>query len=555
MRKLIVCMAAVAMLLAVPVFAQSGVGTDVFAPQAELERATTTFDRAAATEAMQVRHGWLAAQQVRAAMGSAARVEVTDAELSDVWNHNEPRQRVGIAKDVNFAIAPGFDGFGATRMSRDGFVWTGVVRSPGAAAMRLHFDGVDLPQGVELYIYNTLGEAFGPYTGRGLLGSGDFWAQTLVGDEALVQLHYRGADVRTALEGSSLRIAGVAHLTEAFQLAVSRRAALTADKAFCSFNESCVENASCSSMSSAVNAAQDAVAHMQFVISPYVYICTGGLLNDTASSGTPYFLTANHCLSSQSVANSLETFFQFTTPCGGSCYNPDGAVPSMVGSTLLATNSSTDFTFLQLSGSAPAGSAFLGWTTSAVAYANGLDLYRISHPAGAPQAYSEQSVNTSYGTCGTLPRGNFIYSQTTYAGTEGGSSGSPVVNSSGQVVGQLYGRCGTNINNACDHNSNATVDGAFAVTYGSISQWLDPGSGCTDSDGDGSCASVDCDDSDATAYPGAAELCGDSVDNDCDGSVDEGCSACLANGAWCSVNADCCSNKCQGWWIFKTCRP
>ncbi len=35
---------------------------------------------------------------------------------------------------------------------------------------------------------------------------------------------------------------------------------------------------------------------------------------------------------------------------------------------------------------------------------------------------------------------------------------------------------------------------------------------------------VDCDDSDETTYPGAAEAC-DNVDNNCDGEVDEGCSA------------------------------
>ena len=42
-----------------------------------------------------------------------------------------------------------------------------------------------------------------------------------------------------------------------------------------------------------------------------------------------------------------------------------------------------------------------------------------------------------------------------------------------------------------------------------------------DSDGDGTSDCNDCDDNDNTIYPGALELC-DGVDNDCDGSVDEG---------------------------------
>lgn len=52
----------------------------------------------------------------------------------------------------------------------------------------------------------------------------------------------------------------------------------------------------------------------------------------------------------------------------------------------------------------------------------------------------------------------------------------------------------------------------------------------------------DCNDLEALAYPGAAEVCADLIDNNCDGSIDEGCGIADADGDGFDVTLDCNDN-------------
>jgi hypothetical protein len=59
-----------------------------------------------------------------------------------------------------------------------------------------------------------------------------------------------------------------------------------------------------------------------------------------------------------------------------------------------------------------------------------------------------------------------------------------------------------------------------------IRSWLtcaQGGGGGADADGDGVASCLDCDDGSPATYPGAAEICGDGVDQNCNGIADDGC--------------------------------
>lgn len=527
MRKtswIAVAVAAIAMVAVAPVDAAS-VSIAPASPQADTVVVTHPVGFAARKAAVQSLHQQLVAREVSAAAGRALVVNIP-AETAERIGGPAPavgRLLVGAALDVKTPIDLGGANrlgtkrssardFGAIRgIGGGGFVWSGVVNAPGASAVRLHFSGFDLPAGAALYVYGADGQAAGPYTGRGPLGTGVLHTNTIFGDTVRVQLLQEGKASRLP---RGLVLESVGYMGPRFIKALippESDTPLFSAKAFCSYNETCVQNAACVS-SGAVADARQAVASILFQSGSSFFICTGGLLADTGATQTPFFLTANHCISSSSEASSVETYFDYVTTCSNpNCTQPYSNIGETVGATILSGSSNTDHTLLQLSSNpvTPDGTvAYLGWNSTAVANSNGTDLFRISHPSGAPQAYSEHSVDTGAPTCGGLPRGNFIYSRDTFGATEGGSSGSPVVDGNGDVVGQLFGACGFNVNDPCDAASNATVDGAFAAYFSSVAAFLDPGGG----------------------------------------------PSCFPKGASCTADSQCCSNKCKGPSGNKSCK-
>ncbi len=340
--------------------------------------------------------------------------------------------------------------------------WATRVHVDEAYRLRLHLLAVQLPAGARMWVWGSGGEAreFGLELKA---PAGDLWTPSVEGPDLMLEVH---APVSAVAARFTLR-----EVLELFRVGTAEGLVPSLDSTTCLVDAACVPG------SGLLTALQHAVAQLQFVEGSNGFLCTGGLLNNTRADGTPYLLTAHHCFSDQTVASTLEAFFQYEDPSCGIAAPQESTFPHTNGATLLATGatgSQSDFTLVRLSGSIPGNSAFLGWNADPGVLTNGTLLFRVSHPLGRPQAFSETQVLASGSECAGTFRPNYLYSTKVPNGgdTAGGSSGAPVVLENGQVVGQLYGECGDPFNNC--NQINTDVDGAFSQTFPAISQWLDP---------------------------------------------------------------------------------
>ncbi|WCM93882.1 trypsin-like peptidase domain-containing protein [Acidovorax sp. NCPPB 2350] len=224
---------------------------------------------------------------------------------------------------------------------------------------------------------------------------------------------------------------------------------------------------------------RNAVARMTFVDSGLTYNCTGTLLNDRDSTGTPYFLTANHCISSQTVASSLQTDWFFRSPSCNSRTLSSSAARRTGGATLLYASSNTDTSFLRLNEAPPAGAVFAAWDANAQSLSSAVA--GIHHPKGDLQKISFGSIVSTLSctsdsattmTCTTASGlgGSFYRVTYTQGTTQAGSSGSAIFRG-GAVVGTLYG---SNSNDQCTTTA-FSVYGRFDLAYSAaLQQWLSP---------------------------------------------------------------------------------
>lgn len=220
-------------------------------------------------------------------------------------------------------------------------------------------------------------------------------------------------------------------------------------------------------------AQRNAVARMLFTQGGKTYVCTGTLLNDAASSGTPYFLSANHCISTQAGASTLQTDWFYRSPSCNSRTLSATSARRIGGATLLWASAGTDMALLRLNDAPPSGAVFAGWDVSGVAPGSAVaglhhprgDLLKASFGSLAGQTACTPTSGTEFNCSGSS--GNFYRVGWSRGTTEGGSSGSALFRAN-RVVGTLYGG-----NASCGVAQSMDVYGRLDVAYAAgLNQWL-----------------------------------------------------------------------------------
>ncbi len=201
---------------------------------------------------------------------------------------------------------------------------------------------------------------------------------------------------------------------------------------------------------SSMQKAADPVGRMLFQSGGSWYLCTGSLI-----SANSHFLTNNHCIADQSGATSLEVWWRYqSSTCDGTSGQKEYV---STGAQFITTNASLDFTLLQLTDTKPVQS--YGF----IPIANRLPIQgeRIwipQHGGGSIKRFAVESDMDEGGYAvvdddnleGWIDNSDFGY----YADTEGGSSGSPVLDSQNKLLGiHHFGlpngySCGTYMNQA-----------------------------------------------------------------------------------------------------------
>jgi len=226
----------------------------------------------------------------------------------------------------------------------------------------------------------------------------------------------------------------------------------------------------------------NSTVRMRLVMEEGIGWCSGSFVNNTRNDKTPYVLSAHHCQYDYTPIYEMWRFdFQYLSP---TCTNPpvEPQYLSITGCDLVAGGQASDFLLLLLNEDVPLNQevTFAGWDrddtakpdTSYLVHHPNADIRKISTSVNEATIHPNQ-IGWTEGY--TTPAHHHFRLKFTEGGHEPGSSGGPLFNQDGYLVGQLHG--GTA---GCEATNSAFI-GRLSKSWSfgptpqeRLSDWLDP---------------------------------------------------------------------------------
>ncbi len=312
------------------------------------------------------------------------------------------------------------------------------IEAPGALGIILYFDRFRIPEGGRLFVYDPgMRQVLGAFTSASNKPSGTFATGCIRGSSLI--LEYNHPEGSGAMPDIHINEIGWAYRGIYRDPGVTEGFGQSGD---CEVNVNCPEG-------DGWKLQKQGVARIQVKRPGGTMWCSGSLVNNVRHDGTPYFLTADHCGRFSSAQDLTQWVFDFNYESPG-CPNPpqEPGRSSVTGALLVARggdsgNTGSDFFLVLLQEEIPETwhLYFNGWDRSEEPSPPGTGIH---HPQGDIRkisTYTSPLVSSSW--LGHVPGSHWrvvwAETQSGHGVTEPGSSGSPIFNNAGRVVGTLTG--------------------------------------------------------------------------------------------------------------------
>ena len=394
---------------------------------------------------------------------------INDRDKSLPWRYGVKRSlKINVHKDGT-----------VTHLDNGDKLWRIAVSSPNAVNLSINFDDFYIPDGAKLFLYNDdRTDVLLPLTTTQNRNNQQLGSWFINGDKIWIE-YYEPASVH---EEVILHTSSIIHGYRMGQVEryVDGTRGLN-DSGNCNYDVNCPIGEDFDSQKDIL---KKAVALLNLGNG---YLCSAVLINNTNKDKTPYLLTGNHCLDNSDPAF-WSVRFNWMSPspvCAEDEPSQDLQTNfTMSGAELKAANTLSDFALVQLFNEIPSSwdVAFAGWDITdelpqfeiGIHHPNG-DIMKICRDNSG--AIHETANGTEVWLVGgmSVGEGNGWEIGT----TESGSSGSPLFNQNGKIIGQLY--AGNSSCDGLDNNNDYDIYGRLAVSWDAgltpdkrLKEWLDP---------------------------------------------------------------------------------